>query len=276
MLLIEYKIYRYHCVKRPNIAISVDPNLLQPTGRFFMNLDAISRAAEIVETITARASPSDIARNLASFLGQYGVSHLLVTGLPGSTGPAWQTSIVFDGWPEEWLTHYDKSGMFRDDPCVLRSRSTAKPFLWSELKPDRFSKEQHRVMDEAREFDLADGMCLPIHGPCQMPAVITGAGIEVQADPFEMAIIEMVGVSSFRAMAPNSVATDAAATDLSDREKEVLEWIAGGKTAEDVACILAISRPTVERHLSNIRERTGALNTVHAVVKALKNGDIQP
>jgi LuxR family transcriptional regulator, quorum-sensing system regulator BjaR1 len=63
---------------------------------------------------------------------------------------------------------------------------------------------------------------------------------------------------------------------LTDREREVLTWIAAGKVAEDVACILGISKFTVERHLSNIREKYGATNTVQSVMEAMRRGETQP
>lgn len=64
--------------------------------------------------------------------------------------------------------------------------------------------------------------------------------------------------------------------DITHREAEILTWIAEGKSAEDVGCILGISRYTVERHLSNIREKLGVLNTTQAVVQAIRLGIIHP
>lgn len=61
---------------------------------------------------------------------------------------------------------------------------------------------------------------------------------------------------------------------LGDREKEVLAWIAEGKTAEETATILGISRRTVEWHIQNARRKVQATNIVHAVAMAVRYGII--
>jgi DNA-binding CsgD family transcriptional regulator len=56
------------------------------------------------------------------------------------------------------------------------------------------------------------------------------------------------------------------------REKEVLFWTSEGKTAEEVATILGISKRTVEWHLRNVRDKTRTTNVVHSVAMAMKYG----
>jgi DNA-binding CsgD family transcriptional regulator len=65
-----------------------------------------------------------------------------------------------------------------------------------------------------------------------------------------------------------------AAYAINRREREVLAWIAQGKTAEETAIILGISRRTVEWHAKNARDKIDASNVTHAVAKAVKNGMI--
>lgn len=55
---------------------------------------------------------------------------------------------------------------------------------------------------------------------------------------------------------------------LTPRQREVLEWVAHGKTAADIGVIMGISAPTVEKHLRLARETLGVETTAHAVVKA--------
>lgn len=55
---------------------------------------------------------------------------------------------------------------------------------------------------------------------------------------------------------------------LTRRQREVLEWVAEGKSVADVARILDIAQPTVEKHLRLARETLGVATTAHAVIKA--------
>lgn len=58
---------------------------------------------------------------------------------------------------------------------------------------------------------------------------------------------------------------------LSKREIEVLQLVAKGLTASEVAEHLYISLDTIETHKKNIVKKLAARNTVDAVVKAVRN-----
>jgi LuxR family quorum sensing-dependent transcriptional regulator len=62
---------------------------------------------------------------------------------------------------------------------------------------------------------------------------------------------------------------------LTPREREVLAWIAAGKSAWETATILSISQKTVVHHLDHIRRKLGAANTTQAVVVALQAGELR-
>lgn len=55
---------------------------------------------------------------------------------------------------------------------------------------------------------------------------------------------------------------------LTIRQREVLEWLAEGKSMADVATIMGVSLPTVEKHLRLARETLGVETTAHALSKA--------
>ena len=55
---------------------------------------------------------------------------------------------------------------------------------------------------------------------------------------------------------------------LTDRQKEVLHWIAQGKTSSEIATILDLSVATIEKHLRQAREAFGVSTTLQAVLYA--------
>ncbi len=63
---------------------------------------------------------------------------------------------------------------------------------------------------------------------------------------------------------------------LTDREKEALLWAAQGKTSEDTADILGISRQTVETHIKSCLSKLDVANRTQAVVRAMFLGLIVP
>ena len=54
---------------------------------------------------------------------------------------------------------------------------------------------------------------------------------------------------------------------LSPRQREALEWVADGKTTQDVALLMGVSPAMVEKHLRLAREALAAETTAQAVAK---------
>ena len=55
---------------------------------------------------------------------------------------------------------------------------------------------------------------------------------------------------------------------LSDRQREALEWVADGKTMQDIAVLMNVSAAMVEKHLRLAREALAVGTTAQAVAKA--------
>ena len=55
---------------------------------------------------------------------------------------------------------------------------------------------------------------------------------------------------------------------LTERQREALEWVADGKTTQDVALLMAVSAAMVEKHLRLAREALSVDTTTQAVAKA--------
>jgi DNA-binding CsgD family transcriptional regulator len=66
--------------------------------------------------------------------------------------------------------------------------------------------------------------------------------------------------------APDRTAPD---LPLTEREREVLHWLAGGKTDRDISEILGISPRTVHKHLQRIYEKLGVETRTAAVMRVL-------
>lgn len=63
--------------------------------------------------------------------------------------------------------------------------------------------------------------------------------------------------------------------DLTDREQEVLELICKGMSNAEISKYLGVSARTVDGHRAHLLEKTGAKNSPHLVMFAIKNGLIK-
>lgn len=64
--------------------------------------------------------------------------------------------------------------------------------------------------------------------------------------------------------------------DLNEREIETLTWSARGKTSDEIALVLGLSKRTVDFHIDNARTKLGVATRTQAVVKALTGRLIEP
>lgn len=73
--------------------------------------------------------------------------------------------------------------------------------------------------------------------------------------------------------------TDRGITDpfesLSEREREVLQLVAEGRSSKEIADVLSISPTTVETHRAHLLQKLGLHNTVEVVRYAARRGIIQ-
>ena len=63
---------------------------------------------------------------------------------------------------------------------------------------------------------------------------------------------------------------------LNDREVDALTWAARGKTSFEIACILGLSKRTIDFHVDNARAKLGAATRIEAVTKAALRRLIDP
>ena len=59
---------------------------------------------------------------------------------------------------------------------------------------------------------------------------------------------------------------------LSEREREIMVWVAMGKTNPEIGCILNISEFTVKNHMKSIFSKLDVTNRAQAVAKMTRMG----
>ena len=75
--------------------------------------------------------------------------------------------------------------------------------------------------------------------------------------------------AALAALEPRPEAAPFAAAPLTDRETEVMHWVAAGKTDRDVAALLGCSHRTVQKHLERVYAKLGVETRTAAVMRAL-------
>lgn len=163
-----------------------------------MENEIIDLVAAISKIDTARSAEA-ILQEFRSAMARYGFRNFLITGLPVPHDADWQREILGDGWPVDWYNRYVSEDHFLHDPCVAQCRHSPQPFLWRELPAARLSKRSRLVMDEAAEFGMKDGICVPIHVPLAGPSVVTVASDRIEVPPSTFPLLRRFAFIPFAA-----------------------------------------------------------------------------
>jgi DNA-binding CsgD family transcriptional regulator len=206
----------------------------------------------------------------------YGLRHLAYLGLnlPKLTQ---KEPYVLVTYGEPWIEHYKSRGYVDFDPVVHRSLRTILPTDWAPLQTN--DKRVRELFNEARLFGIGrQGVSIPVRGPRSELALFSATSDDTQ-DRWQMMLRERM--AEFQVLAHHlhsRIAGDAdegALPHLSRREIEVLYWAGNGKSVQDTATILGISHHTVRTYVEMARAHLNAVNTTHAVSKALALGLIR-
>lgn len=186
-------------------------------------------------------------------------------------------------FPSDWIEYYRSKHYETVDIWTEVTRSRRGAVLWSHVhRTFELSPVQRRVLAEAHEAGLADGLNIMISArPVAefISLAVDGSGRKAAATvKHHAAVLHAMAAAFYRratllGVGPAPESPDEAAR-LSPREREVLQWIAAGKTDWEVGRILRISERAVKFHAAGARRKLGAANRTHAVAIAVHSGVI--
>lgn len=187
-------------------------------------------------------------------------------------------ALATDGFPEEWVCAYIEKSLVFIDPIMAAATQANGPFLWSQVTElMKLSPEQQNYISRRSVAVQGDGLAVYVHGPKGNDALVgLGFGPErIGASPtevFRFQCIAQIGHLKYCEIAATRRDLD---KTLSTRERQVLVWIARGKSNADIADILYLSRHTVDTLTRRIFAKLEVRDRTTAAVKAVGSGLVQ-
>ncbi|MEZ5692018.1 MAG: LuxR family transcriptional regulator [Rickettsiales bacterium] len=186
---------------------------------------------------------------------------------------------ILRNYPDDWMKYYYSKDYFEVDPVIKVIKQTSGPFLWNKLPElkNGLDKDEHVLMEEAREAKLLDGIGISLHGAY---GEIVGMGVasssgQVDLDRNTVSLVYSL-CTQFHVLYRNMEEKSSPIIQLSKREKEVMNWAASGKSRGVIADILNISDETVKTYIERIFIKLQVSSIQMAVVKAISLGLITP
>ncbi|MDV4143260.1 MULTISPECIES: helix-turn-helix transcriptional regulator [Shimia] len=180
-------------------------------------------------------------------------------------------------YSDAWVQRYVDQDYLRVDPVIIGCYQRFHPVDWKRL--DWSSKAARAFQAEAISHGVGNqGFSVPIRGPVGQFALFT---VSHTCDDEEWArfteanrrdLILFAHGFNERALELAPGRTPEQSRALSPREIDAMTLVAMGYSRAQVAETLSISEHTLRVYIESARSKLGALNTTHAVARALSRG----
>jgi DNA-binding CsgD family transcriptional regulator len=183
----------------------------------------------------------------------------------------------FGTYDPAWVKHYVENDYIRIDPVIIGCFQRFHPVDWRQLDWSSRAAQAFRKASIAYGIGT-QGFSFPIRGPNGQLALLTTSHTTDDAswDAFVQANQrEWILIAHFmnrKALSLTAQRRPEPVGRLSPREVEALTFLGMGHGRAQVAELLSISEHTLRAYIESARFKLGALNTTHAVARAVSEG----
>lgn len=211
----------------------------------------------------------------ASRLGAKAIAyhHLPAVGSQDPIG----LNVICVGFPAELVSHFEDNRMIRVEPTIHEILSGGKAKWWDDTpRPKKMSKVEREYLEFAAS-KVGVGLHVPAYGPNGREGYIS-IGFGKERPTFDDKAMNGLQVCCqiahqqycqllYKPLPPN--------VRLSPREREILSWVAEGKSNGVIAEILHITESSVITYLERAFRKLDVGNRVTATLRASTLGELR-
>ncbi|MCR9113583.1 MAG: autoinducer binding domain-containing protein [Rhodobacteraceae bacterium] len=237
-----------------------------------MNAHPPRRLDTILECLENASEPADLQDISVQFRDYFGVDHLVYHWV-SAAGDQYGCGT----YHPDWVQRYLEKDYLRIDPVIQGCYQRFHPVDWKRL--DWSGKAARAFLKEALDYGLGNqGYSVPLRGPNGQFALFT---VNHHCTDDEWAAFtlkhrrELILIAHYfnqKALEFEPDRSQGPAQQLSPREVDALTLLALGYGRAQVADTLSISEHTLRVYIESARFKLGAINTVHAVARAISQG----
>ena len=224
-----------------------------------------------LEGLGHAATLEDLQKATEALRGYFDIAHVVYHWV-NSIGERFGAGT----YSQEWVDRYVERDYLRMDPVILGSFQRFHPVNWKDL--DWSSKAAKAFLLESISYGVGNqGLSIPVRGPNGQFALFTvnhSCSDEDWADFRDQHQRDLILISHQMNEKALEFDTgfDLTKPSLSPRELSAMTLLAKGFSRSQAASNLAISEHTLRVYVEGARHKLGALNTTHAVARALSQG----
>ncbi len=217
---------------------------------------------------------------LKGFAHETGLQHVTYF-LGPSDGKSLDGTKLLTTYSHEWRDRYLSNNYLERDPCISSPKTKPGPVDW--VHEAGASLAGRRFFQDAKRFGIAqEGFTIPIRSSTGEMALISGC-LDIPSDQWRYEkddwLHSLLAFSCLLNEEMHRLGLDTRQSRpkiLTNREREVLEWAARGKSCWETGAILAISVRTVEAYVSQAIKKLNAATKVEAVVTGIRLKELDP
>ena len=225
-----------------------------------------------LEALDATRARDGLQQIIVSLRDSFGVDHMVYHWVD-SAGEQFGCGT----YTRRWVEHYAEKGYLRVDPVIVGCFQRFHPVDWKRL--DWSTKAAREFLSDAIEHGVGNqGFSIPIRGPGGQFALFTAShncdddSWASFTDTHSRDLILIAHFFNRKALELEPRRKPGQAQPLSPREVDALTLLAVGYSRAQVADTLSISEHTLRVYIESARFKLGALNTTHAVARAMSCG----
>ncbi|SHI99000.1 regulatory protein, luxR family [Shimia gijangensis] len=226
----------------------------------------------ILEALGQALGLEDLQESIVALRKHFRVDHLVYHWV-NSAGDQYGCGT----YPSDWVQRYLDQDYLRVDPVIVGCYQRFHPVDWKRL--DWSSKPARSFQADAIAHGIGNqGFSVPIRGPNGQFALFTASHHcgDMEWERFTESnrrdLILIAHEFNQKALELEPGRKPEKSRNLSPREIDALTLIAMGYSRAQVAEALTISEHTLRVYIESARSKLGALNTTHAVARALSRG----
>jgi len=239
--------------------------------------DDWSALGDSIDKIEAAKTKFALLQAVKNAVAEFGFMHV---GIGQLINPALAKQPLSEygisDFPEEFTSRWFDKNLIIHDPITRYASKARNVFTWAQAR-EHSSKFGLQMMDEASELNLINGVGVPVVVPKMPVGLITMSHPDPEFSSKDLLKIELLSIHAYtQFLSISNIQPSPERVALTDRETEVLHYVAAGHTNWEIGMILSISEETVRVHTKKIMKKLNAVNRAHSVTIALNNGDIMP
>lgn len=233
---------------------------------------------QIIKKISSINNIEEISSILQESIHIFDMEYFLL-GISTPSSLTRTNIIIEDNFPKAWRDYYDSNGLAKTDPVVSYCLKYQSPIIWSHFEDRECTSAEKALLKKAKEFGLAYGFSIPIHGSGNQFGMLSMATSTARTE-------EQLFTSQMMAQTLTPVIQDTIKhlftppsmkkVTLTPREIECLKWASEGKSGWDMSKIMECSERTVLFHMNNAGKKLNTNNRTQSIAKAILLGYIEP